>query len=463
LASQEYPLEPVAVAPVETAHRRIRTMIPVPESTPLIEAMRAAEPRSMRGQAPVIWHRGEGVHIEDPYGNRWLDFSSGVLVTAAGHGHPRVTAAIRECVASGVHHAYCFPTEVRAGLAAKIVALAPAPLAKVFLLTTGSEATECCIKLARTHGLRRDGARKRVVVTFENAFHGRTMGAQLAGGSPALKQWIGGDGSGFVQVPFPDGFRQPDTSFAVFERSLERQVVAPGDVCGVMAETYQGCNAALMPAPYARALREWCDAHGALLVSDEVQAGFGRTGKWFGFQHCGVVPDLAAFGKGISGGMPLSAVIGREDVMDIHGPGEMTSTHSANPLCCAAALANIGVIEDERLVENAAALEPVLLEGARRAQSASGGRIGRVDGTGLVAALQFTLPGTTAPDPDTAFQVYRRAIESGVMLFSPVGVGGCCIKINPPLVIDEGALREGLEVISECVSEVAGSRARATD
>jgi 4-aminobutyrate aminotransferase / (S)-3-amino-2-methylpropionate transaminase / 5-aminovalerate transaminase len=459
VASREYPLEPVEVPPVETAHRRICTPIPVPESVEVLRALRAAEPRSMGGQAPVIWERGEGSQILDPYGNRWLDFSAGVLVTAAGHGHPRVSAAIEACLRSGVHHAYSFPTGVRARLAAKLRDLAPHPLEKVFLLTTGSEATECCIKLARTHGVRAGGARKRVFVTFDNAFHGRTMGAQLAGGSPSLKDWIGGANQGFVQVPFPDGFRQADTSFAVFETRLAEQGVEPRDVCGVMAETYQGCNACLMPAAYARALRAWCDSHGALMILDEVQAGFGRTGRWFGFEHCGVVPDLAAFGKGISGGMPLSSVIGRADVMDLYGPGEMTSTHSANPLCCAAALANIEVIEQERLVDNAARLEPLLLDGARRAQKASQGRIGRVDGAGLVAALQFTHPGTTRPDPDTAFDAYRRAIESGVMLFSPVGVGGCCIKVNPPLVITEEALREGLDVIVECVLEATARSA----
>lgn len=449
MASKEYPLEPREVARVETAHRRIATPIPVPESVPVLEAMRVAEPRSMRGQAPVLWAEGEGVHIRDPYGNQWLDFSSGVLVTSAGHGHPAIRAAITDMAARGIHHAYCFPTDVRARLAARLVELAPDPLDKAFLLTTGAEAVECCLKLARTWGLRRGGARKRVVVSFTNSFHGRTMGAQLAGGSPALKAWIGEGDYGFVQVPFPDGFRQPDESFEVFERALAAQGVEPADVCGVISETYQGCNARLIPADYARSLRAWCDAHDALLILDEVQAGFGRTGRWFGFQHCGVVPDLVPCGKGISGGMPLSAVIGRAQVLDLYGPGEMTSTHSANPVCAAAALANLDAIAAEGMVENAARLAPVLLDGARRARDASHGRIGRVDAAGLVAALQFTRPGTTEPDPDTAFDVYRRVVESGVMLFSPVGVGGCCIKLNPPLMIDEGALREGLDVVAE--------------
>lgn len=453
MATKEFPLAPREVERVETRRRRIVTPIPAPESIPVLEQMRAAEPRSMGGQPPVIWHSGEGCLIRDPYGNQWIDFSSGVLVTASGHGHPRIVSAIQEMAGRGLYHAYCFPTDIRAQLAAKIADLLPDPLSKVFLLTTGSEAIECAIKLARTRGAAVGGPGKRVLVTFENAFHGRTMGAQLAGGSPGLKSWLGGDHPDFVQVPYPDGFRCPDNSFSVFEATLAKKGVAPESVCGVMSETYQGCNARLMPAEYAQALRRWCDERRAVLILDEVQAGFGRTGTLFGFEHYGIVPDLAVFGKGISGGMPLSAVAGTDELMSIYGPGEMTSTHSANPICAAAALANIEVILDEDLVNNARSLEPVLLESGRRMMAGTRGRIGRADGAGLVMAIQFVEPGTTDPDPEIAFDVVRAAIERGVMLFAPVGVGGGAIKVNPPLVIDEDTLREGLEVIERIVSE----------
>jgi 4-aminobutyrate aminotransferase-like enzyme len=327
----------------------------------------------------------------------------------------------------------------------------------VFLLTTGSEATECCIKLARTRGLKVGGESKSIFVTFENAFHGRTMGAQLAGGSSALKEWTGGDPR-FIQVPYPDGFRQPDTSFDVFTRSLAEQGVNPNDVCGVMSETYQGCNAVLMPAEFAQLLRRWCDQHGAILIFDEIQAGFGRTGKTFGFQHLDVVPDLAACGKAISGGMPLSAVIGTGELMNMYGPGEMTSTHSANPVCCAAALANLRVIRDEELVENSARLAPVLAEGLEKMAQASAGGIGYWASTGLVGAVQFTKRGSTDPDPEPAWELVRRAVEQGVLLFAPVGVGGCAVKINPPLTITKEALVEGLGVLEAIVQSLIVDR-----
>lgn len=453
MASKEFSLTPVAVEPVETKYRKITTQIPVPESVELLEKLRNLEPRSMGGQPPVIWHSGDDCTVSDAYGNKWLDFSAGVLVTSAGHGRPEIIKAITDLANQGMYHSYCFATEARIKLVEKITSMLPAPLARVFLVTTGSEATECCMKLARTKALQSDNPNKKIIVSFENDFHGRTLAAQLAGGSPGLKNWTG-DSPDFVQVPFPDGFRQKDVSFDVFTKTLTEKGINADDVCGVIGETYQGCNATLFPAKYAQALRKWCDEHNAVMICDEVQAGFGRTGKLFGFQHWGIVPDLVACGKGISGGMPLSAVLGTDDLMSMYGPGEMTSTHSANPICSAAALANIEVIEKENLVANAAKLEPILIEGAKKIQKASSGKIGHVAGTGLVVALQFTKPETCDPDPDYAHALVEKAVQKGVMLFAPVGVGGCCIKINPPLSITEDALLEGLAVLEEIAASL---------
>jgi 4-aminobutyrate aminotransferase-like enzyme len=171
----------------------------------------------------------------------------------------------------------------------------------------------------------------------------------------------------------------------------------------------------------------------------------------FGFEHLGVSPDLITCGKGISGGMPLSAVIGRKEVMDVYGPGEMTSTHTANPICCAATMANLQAIEDEDAVGNAARLGSILAEACETMRVASKGHIGKAASIGLVAALQFVQPGTTTPDHDTAWEVVRKCIESGVILFAPVGVGGGAVKINPPLIIGEDAFREGLAVVLDAV------------
>ena len=198
------------------------------------------------------------------------------------------------------------------------------------------------------------GRSKHVIVSYENGFHGRTLGAQQAGGIPELKQWIVNLDPGFVQIPFPDGFRTRDTSFDSFERGLREQGVEPQNVAGVILETYQGGSAAFAPVKYMQELRQWCSGHKALLICDEIQAGFGRTGTLWGFEHYGIVPDLAVFGKGISGSLPMAAVAGRPEVLDQYPPLSMTSSHAGNPVCCAAALASVDLVVNERLADRAA-------------------------------------------------------------------------------------------------------------
>jgi 4-aminobutyrate aminotransferase-like enzyme len=304
------------------------------------------------------------------------------------------------------------------------------------------------------------GRGKHVIVSFDKAFHGRTLGAQQAGGIPALKEWIVNLDPSFVQVEFPDGFRTLDTSFACFERSLDERGVGAGDVAGVVVETYQGGSAAFAPPEYMRALRQWCSAHKALLVCDEVQAGFGRCGKLWGFEHYGIVPDLACFGKGISGSLPLTAIAGGAEVMDLQPPGSMTSSHAGNPVCCAAALASISLVLDENLVENARIVGAALHERLRRLQSGYR-QIGSVDGKGLVAGLACVAAGTREPDADLAWDVVRRAMEKGVLMFAPVGFGGATVKIAPPLVITEDAIDDSVSALEEAFAEATQAESAA--
>lgn len=449
-----YDLTPRKVPAVRTKYRTIVTEIPVPESIPILQQLRRYEPLSMSGQPLVVWDRAEGIQVFDRWGNMWLDWSSGVLVTNAGHNHPRIKQAILEQVEHGLIHNYCFPSVQRAELTAQLAAVAPPGLQKVFLLTTGAEACECAIKLARTHGRQVGGDRKIGIVTFQNAFHGRTLGAQMAGGIPALKNWIVNLDQDMIQVPFPDGFRGPDTSFDGFLRGLAALGRTPDQIAGVMTETYQGGNASFAPPEYMQQLRAWCDVHRVLLVCDEVQAGFGRTGTFWGFEHYDVVPDLICCGKGISSGLPISAVIGRPDIMDLYPPGSMTSTHTGNPVCAAAALASIRVIVEEKLVEHARQMGEILQPALRRLGERYAQRIGAVHGKGLVASLHMVKPGSIDPDPELAFEIIRRSVERGLLMFSPVGYGGASVKISPPLVIEEEPLRESLAVIASVLEEV---------
>ena len=207
--AREYGLTPKPVARVETQFRRIVTGFPVPESIPILEKLQAYEPAAMRGQPPVVWDRAEGFQVYDAWGNQWIDWSSGVLIANAGHGRREIAEAIARQASARLLTNYCFPSEIRARLVERLAGLLPAPLKKVFLLTTGSETVECAIKLCRTYGARTGGRAKHVIVSYDNAFHGRTMGSQQAGGIPSLKEWMVNLDPGFVQVPFPGGWRPP--------------------------------------------------------------------------------------------------------------------------------------------------------------------------------------------------------------------------------------------------------------
>jgi 4-aminobutyrate aminotransferase-like enzyme len=457
--SRKYSFEPISVPQIETRHRRITTPIPVPESLPILQKMETYEPISMQGQPPIVIDRAEGPYVYDKWGNKWLDWSSGVLISNVGNAHPLLLKSLMEMLEKPLLSTYVFPHEGRAKLVELLAEIAPERNYKVFLLSTGSEATENCIKLCKTYGMEKYGPGKKYFITFENAFHGRTMGAQLAGGAPALKKWIGQCDPTFVQVPFPDGFKNEDTRFDLFLETLAAKGIPGDQVCGVMSETYQGVGPDFMPVEYARALENWCRKHDVILVMDEVQAGFGRTGKWFAFEHYGIKPDLIACGKGISSSLPLSAVIGRPEVMGLYSPGSMTSTHSASPLPVAAAIANLKLLKEGPYIQNAEKLGPILENALREIQKRHPGAIGCVQSKGLVAGLQIVIPGTKKPDAATALKINERCFQKGLLMFAPVGIGGECIKIAPTLDASEDALLEGIEVLREAADEVLSTPA----
>ncbi len=451
----EYSLTPVNVPKVKTRFRTIRTALPVPQSLPIFEELRRSEPRSMAGQPPIVWHKAEGFTVSDKWGNRWIDWSSGVLITNVGHGRKEIAAAVRKLLDRPLHVTYVFPHEGRAELTKMLREISPDPKSyQAFLMSTGSEATENCIKLSKTYALQKHGAHKKYFVTFRNAFHGRTMGAQLAGGTESQKTWMVDRDRTFVQVPFPDGYKNKDTSFDLFLRSLEEQGVKPGDIAGVMSESYQGCGPDFLPDEYAQKLDAFCREHDIVLCMDEVQAGFGRTGKMFTFQHYGIKPDLIACGKGITSSLPLSAVIGRTDIMGLYAPGSMTSTHSASPLAVASAIANLKIIKQEKLVQRAAKLGKWFCADLQRIQQKHPLQLGCFQGRGLVAGLQVVKPGTREPDAETATKINVASFHKGLLMFGPVGVGGGCVKIAPPLTISEAALRESVVVFEEACAEV---------
>jgi len=453
----KYSLEPVEVPTVNTKFRTIKTKLPVPESLGVFQTLSESEPISMMGQPPIVWDRAKGFQVYDKWGNKWLDWSSGVLITNAGHGRKRIIDGLTKVIEQELLATYVFVHEKRAVLTKMLQDMSPDPANyQVFILSTGSEATENCIKLAKTYALEKHGPHKKYFVSFKNSFHGRTLGAQLAGGMDKLKTWIVDDGQTFVQVPFPDGYKNEDTSFDLFLNSLKDQKIKPEDIAGVMTETYQGVGPDFLPVEYAKKLEAFCRKYDIITIYDEVQAGFGRTGKMFAYEHYGVTPDLVACGKGISSSLPISAVIGRKDIMGLYAPGSMTSTHSASPLPVVSAIENLNIIHEENLVENAKKLGEILIPELERIRSKYPDVLGCVQGKGLVAGIQVVKKGTKEPDGETAVKINEKCFHKGLLMFAPVGIAGECLKIAPPLMTSEEALHDGIQVLEEACDEILG-------
>ena len=454
---KEFSTIPQTVPHVETKHRRICTQVPHPDSLPLLDRMREVEPLSMRGMPPIIWDKAQDIYVFDKHGNKWLDWSSGVLVTNAGHAAPEICKAMIDQINSGLIHNYVFPSEERLETEEIIASVSPEGLKKVFLLSSGSEATECAIKLSRAHGIKVGGTSKIGIIGFDRGYHGRTLASQQAGGMAGQKAWIVNEDPAIINAPFPDGYWTTDTSFDTFLKTIADRGLTADNIAGVIIESYQGVGPDFAPVEYVQKLRAWCDAHSVVLTFDEVQAGFGRTGKFWAFEHYGVSPDIICCGKGISSGMPISAVLGREHIMDQFPPGSMTSTHTGNPICCAAVVANIRKLLDEDLTGNAARLGPILYARCKAIQARHPSVFGNVTGTGLVAGMQTIKPGTKDPDHDLAHRIIELCYQRGLLLFAPVGAWGQTVKICPPLTVTEEALLEACDVLDTAVDDaVAG-------
>jgi 4-aminobutyrate aminotransferase-like enzyme len=254
-------------------------------------------------------------------------------------------------------------------------------------------------------------------------------------------------------VPFPDGYWTENTSFDLFLQTLRSKGLEPADIAGVIFETYQGVGPDFAPKEYIQALAQWCKTNDVVFILDEVQSGFGRTGKFWALEHYGVTPDLICCGKGISSSLPIAAVIGRVEIMDQFPPGSMTSTHTGNPVCAAAALANLKKIVHDDLAGNAARMGIILERGQAELQERYPDVIGHYSARGLVGGLQMVRAGTKEPDAALAHDVVERCFHKGLLFFAPVGAWGQTVKIAPPLTITEEPLREGLAVLGEAIAE----------
>lgn len=449
---------PKEVKKIETKNRRICTKLPVPESIPIIERSIKYEPWSMNHQLLAVWDKAIDYQIYDRWGNIWIDFSSGIFVTNSGHGNPQIIQAIKEMLDKPMLNSYYYPSEVRSMLSEQLVKMAPDNMDKVFLLTTGAETTECALKLCRMHGIkqRKD---KLGMLAFGGAFHGKTLGAQTMAGKPQAKEWIGNLDPCIYHLECPtnafedmEQIYDEDNGRKLFERDinkLKNNGVDLDTIAGAIFEPYQGWAALFYPIGYIKALREFLTERNALLVSDEVQAGFGRTGKLFGYEYYGVDVDIICCGKAVSGALPLSAVLSRTEIIDVDG--SLNSTHGGSPIPCASALANLKFIEEKHLVEQAKRKEKIIRRKFALMKEMFSDRICSVHGMGMAFAAVVVKPGTHELDVELVDRIIERAYEKGLMsIRTMTGT----IKIGPPLTIPDDALEEGMDILIEAMQEI---------
>lgn len=456
MAAHAFSREPKVVPLITTAHRSIKTEIPAPGTREILERLEVCESRSMHGQLPLVWDRAEDYSIYDAADNRWIDFTSTIFVANVGHSNPRVTASMKAALDRPLYGCYAYANEIRARYLEKLVKFAGAPFEKAFLLSAGTEATEGALKLMRMHG-QQLGKRRRGIICIEGNWHGRTLGAQMMSSNLAQREWIGYQDADIHHIPFPYPWvlngRSPEAFLLDGLKKLQDTGVdLAQDVCGFMLETFQGWGAVFYPEEFVQAIENLCRKSGILLAFDEMQAGFGRTGKAFGFQHYGVTPDLICCGKGMGGGVPLSGVLGRAAIMDLPDVGNMSSTHSANPLVCSAGLAVIEEMEDRNLIAEAARKGELLFDALGALQERFPDRISRLLGRGLIAAVLFRHPQTGEADGPFTSRVAELCMQKGLLV---VHTGRESIKIGPPLTIADAALLEGVEVLGEAIAEVA--------
>ncbi len=454
-----FEIEPEECPRVETPHRRIVTKLPVPESLERMKAAARFFPCVNCYQAPVMWDHADGFQVYDSAGNCWIDFSSTAVLTNTGHGHPAIRAAVIQHAEQGLLAQFSFASDIRVELVERLLALDPSGCDKVYFWTVGSEAIECSLRLAREWGRQQD-PNKCHVLTHAGDYHGWTLGAHQLSGVSADKPWLPSFDQTIHHIPFP---RQPSRGgsgagdlqiewSAFFDRSireLEAAGVASDHVAAIFIETLQGWGALPLPVMYVQRLRHWADEHNVLVIFDEIQTGFGRTGTWFGHEHYGVKADLYCIGKGLTSSLPLAAVLGPADVLDVLSPGQITTTHAAHPLSCAAALANLKVLEDEGLIEASARKGEIARAELSKLRDRFPDHIAEVTGLGLLNAVHLRDPVTGEPNRELARDLTWETVKRGVMMFQ---TNQPTIKVVPPLVITEQALVEGIAAIGEALA-----------
>jgi len=436
---------------------KIKTSLPGPNATRVLDGDQRLVSPSYTRSYPMVAKHGRGMIVTDVDGNEFFDFSAGIAVVSTGHCHPHVVAAIQKQAGELIHMSGTdFYYESMVTLGERLSKLAPMPGPhKIYYGNSGTEAIECAFKLARYHTKRQN------VIAFYGAFHGRTMGAlSLTASKPQQKRRFAPLVPGVTHIRYPDVYRDGGTqdpeSFALscarfIEDKLFRTNLPPEEVAAIFVEPIQGEGGyVIAPTVFMQELRQICDRHGILLVVDEVQSGVGRTGKWWAVEHTGVQPDMICVAKGIASGMPLGITVTKAEIMD-WAPGSHASTFGGNPVCIAAALATLDVIEREGLLRNASEVGAHMLK--RMADWPNKHKlVGDVRGRGLMIGVEIVKDKKTkeygAAERD---RIVQQVFERGILF---LGCGPSTIRIAPPLIVTKDEADVAMEVLEDAISSI---------
>jgi 4-aminobutyrate aminotransferase/(S)-3-amino-2-methylpropionate transaminase len=438
----------------------LRTEIPGPKAKALLEKKEKNVPRGPFNTVPTFAAKGEGALLTDVDGNTFIDFAGAIGSLNAGHCPPKVVEALKEQLDRYIHP--CFHVmmyEPYVALAEKLNQITPGTHAKkTFFLNSGAEAVENAVKIARKY------TGRRAILSFERGFHGRTLLAMsLTSKVKPYKFGFGPFAPDVYKLPYPYYYRAPG---GMSPEELDRELLAriesfflsevpAEDVAAVIMEPVQGEGGFIIPSKaFVQGVYEICQKHGILFIADEVQTGFGRTGKMFAMEHYDVVPDLITLSKSIAAGFPISAVTGRAEIMDAPDVGEIGGTYGGSPLGCVAALKVIEMMEEERLPERAQIIGKKVLKRFRKLQERYP-QIGDVRGLGAMCAMELVKGPDKTPDKDLAGKILVECNRRGVILMG-AGLYSNVIRVLSPLVITDEQLEEGLDVIEEVVDEVLG-------
>ena len=431
---------------------RLTTKIPGPRSREIVERKERVIAKPMSLYLPIVAAEGHGSTLTDVDGNSYLDFTGGVGCLNVGHSHPKVVEAVQEQAARFLHTDFMIiPYEVCVTLAERLLAVAPfSGPAKAAFFNAGTEAVENAVKFARSY------TRRPAVIGFEGAFHGRTLlSLTLTSKTHPYKAGLGPFAPEVYRVPFPNAYRGITSAdaLAALERAFITQVAAE-TVAAIVLEPVQGEGGFIVaPQEFVSGVRAICDRHGIVLVVDEVQTGFGRTGRMFAIEHYGVEPDLMTVAKSIAAGLPLSGVLGKAEIMDAPGDSAVGGTFVGNPVAQAAALAVLDVFEEEGLVERAERIGETI-RGRMLAWQERHSQIGDVRGLGAMLAIEYVRdPVTKEPAPELAARVAEEAAQRGLLLLK-AGTYSNCNRVLCPLVITDSVLDEALGAWEDALDAV---------